>query len=66
MIVQNFRTIPKIHIVYYKRKIDMVHIYKHLSTYTSNRDYKIIIWMFSFQKMVLNLVKMLNLNYSMI
>ena len=44
-------TIPKIiHIVYYKRKIDMVHIYKHLSTYTSNRDYKIIIWMFSFPK----------------
>ena len=43
--------IPKLlHIVYYKKEVDLAHIYKHLATYTANRDYKIIIWMYQFPK----------------
>jgi len=38
--------VPKIlHILYYKKKIDLQYLYVHLASYTANRDYTIMVWM---------------------
>jgi len=39
--------VPKIiHLVYYKKEIDFQHFYVNLSTFTANRDFQIIIWVY--------------------
>lgn len=38
--------VPKIlHIVYYKKQLDIKYLYVHLASYTANRDYKIMVWL---------------------